>query len=229
MISFTNVTKRYGPHLALDRVSFTINSGELAFLVGPSGSGKTTVLRLLTRELVADGGNVAIGGVDLAELRQGQIAQLRASVAHIPQDFQLLGNRTVGSNLSYALAVAGWRRKENHRRAAAALDLVGLDGFSERYPDELSGGERQRVAIARAVASGAGVIVADEPTGNLDPRTTTEIVRLLVAIAEEGTTVVMSTHDSRVVDSMRRKVIELDHGAVIRSEIGQYTSLGGVS
>lgn len=220
MISFTNVTKRYGRTIALDRVGFEIGAGELAFLVGPSGAGKSTVLKLMTRELVADAGQVAVGGVDVGRLAGRKLPQLRAAVAHIPQEFRLLDDRDVNGNLAYSLAVAGWRRREARRRADEALEVVGLDGKGDRRPAELSGGERQRVAIARAVASGANVIVADEPTGNLDPRTSVGIVRTFADVAEAGTTVLMSTHDATIVDAMRRRVIELDHGQLIRAEIG---------
>jgi|SaaInlStandDraft_1057018.scaffolds.fasta_scaffold13801_3 cell division transport system ATP-binding protein len=218
MISFEGVTKRYGAHIALDSATFSIEAGELAFIVGSSGSGKTTALKLLTREIGADSGRIIIEGINITTLPKRKIPQLRTSVSHIPQDFRLLEGKTVQENLEYSLAVAGWRRRKAKARIESALDVVGLANKEERHPDELSGGERQRVAIARAVASGAPIIVADEPTGNLDPNTSVQIVMLLKSIADEGTTILMSTHDPKIVDSMGQRVIGLVGGHVERND-----------
>lgn len=235
MIEFNEVTKQFAGHRALDRVSFHVDAGELAFLVGPSGSGKTTILRLLTREIVADAGGVLVGSHDLSSLGARGVAKHRRHVAYVPQDHRLLANRSVAANLQFSLAVCGWRRGTAKARIDQVLDLVGLPDHGGRLPAQLSGGERQRVVIARAVASLPDVLLADEPTGNLDPTTSVGIVRLLDDIAEQGTTVIMSTHDSSVVDAMRRRVIALSHGHVTRHELtGRYgasitTSIPGVT
>lgn len=224
MIRFEHVSKHYGDTRALDDVDFTIDQGELTFLVGPSGSGKTTVLRLLTRELIADQGAVRISGADIATLAPSKVPTLRTMVSAVPQDYRLLANRNVRENLAFALAVLGWRRRAALARIDDVLGIVGLPDHGDRYPHELSGGERQRVAIARAVAGGPVVLLADEPTGNLDPVTSVGIVRLLDAISRAGTTVVMSTHDQTVVDAMRRRVIALHGGRLQRHTRGGYSA-----
>lgn len=228
MIRFEQVGKTYGDTRALDGVDFTVDQGEFTFLVGPSGSGKTTVLRLLTRELLPDSGTVRIAGADLSRLPPSKIPALRRMVASVPQDHRLLANRTVRENLAFSLSVLGWRRRAALERIDDLLGLVGLPDHGSRYPHELSGGERQRIAIARAVAGGPVVLLADEPTGNLDPVTSVGIVRLLDAIADAGTTVVMSTHDHSVVDAMRRRVIALEHGRVVRHARGGYAPGGAL-
>lgn len=218
-IELLDATKRFGPTTALDAASFSVEAGELAFLVGPSGSGKTTVLRLIGRELIADDGSVRVLGVDVGRLGVRRIANFRQQVAVIPQNYPLLHNRDVMGNLHFALSVLGFGRRDALARSGDVLERVGLADKAHARPDELSGGERQRVAIARAVVGQPRILLADEPTGNLDPAATAGIMRLLDGIAKDGTTVLVSTHDRAVVDSLRRHVIELKDGRVERDEV----------
>ena len=227
IIRFRGVRKVYGSREALDNVSFTVDRGQLAFLVGASGAGKTTVLKLLTRELVSDGGLVEVAGKNLGVLRTRHIPQLRRVIAVVPQDYPLLPGRDLLGNIHFALAVLGWPRAAAEQRCLEVLDLVGLLDRATARADQLSGGERQRAAIARAIAPHPKILLADEPTGNLDPHTTVEIMRLLDKIASDGTTVLVSTHDRAVVDALRRQVIALDGGRVVRQEnSGAYS--GGI-
>jgi cell division transport system ATP-binding protein len=218
ILRFENVKKEYGSHVALDDMSFTVDRGQLAFLVGASGAGKTTVLRLLTRELVCDAGTVEVAGRNLSELRARHIPQLRRVIAVVPQDYPLLPGRDIVANIRFALAVLGWPRAAAEKRCEEVLELVGLSDRASAHADQLSGGERQRAAIARAIASQPKILLADEPTGNLDPGTTVGIMRLLDRIAQDGTTVLVSTHDRAVVDALRRQVIAISDGRVVRSE-----------
>lgn len=225
IISFRNVRKTYGDRVALDDVSFDVQRGQLAFLVGPSGSGKTTILKLLTRELIAERGLVHVAGKDLGRLRVRKIPQLRRVTAVVPQEYPLLPGRSLDDNIRFALAVLGWPKTAAKQRTSDVLELVGLGNRSGARPDELSGGERQRAAIARAIAPHPKILLADEPTGNLDPKATAGIMRLLDQIAREGTTVLVSTHDRAVVDALRRQVIALDKGKIARLEAnGQYAA-----
>ena len=220
MIRLQNVTKIYPSQTrpALSDVSVEIGKGEFVFLVGQSGSGKSTFLRLILKEERATSGQVHVAGKDLARLSSWKVPALRRQVGTVFQDFRLLNNKTVQENVAFALEVIGRPRTQIAKVVPEVLDLVGLEGKGQRMPDELSGGEQQRVAIARAFANRPMIIIADEPTGNLDPTTSIGIMRLLDRINRTGTTVVMATHDRGIVDTMRRRVIELDKGRIVRDQ-----------
>ncbi|MCY7396318.1 MAG: cell division ATP-binding protein FtsE [Nocardioides sp.] len=220
MIRFEKVTKSYPGtvNAALDSVTVDIEKGEFVFLVGTSGSGKSTALRLVLRESRPTSGRVYVAGKEINRMAGWKVPRLRRSIGTVFQDFRLLPNKTVAENVAFALQVIGRPRQEIDRVVPETLELVGLEGKQERLPDELSGGEQQRVAIARAFVNRPQILIADEPTGNLDPTTSVGIMRLLDRINRTGTTVLMATHDSSIVDQMRKRVIELDHGRVIRDE-----------
>src|SRR3954463_2182639 len=220
VIELANVTKVYpaGARPALDNVSLGIDKGEFVFLIGSSGSGKTTVLRLLLREEIADGGLVTVDGRNLNRLAARKVPDLRRRIGCVFQDFRLLPKKTVYENVAFALEVINKSPKAIRRTVPEVLDLVGLTGKAQRLPNELSGGEQQRVAIARAFVNRPLVLLADEPTGNLDPDTSQGIMSLLERINRTGTTVVMATHDNNIVDAMRRRVVELDSGHVTRDQ-----------
>jgi cell division transport system ATP-binding protein len=220
VIRLDRVTKLYrtSTRPALDRVSVEVDRGEFVFLIGPSGSGKTTFLRLLLREDVPTSGTIRVANLDVARLPRRRVPRLRQRIGCVFQDFRLLPNRTVAGNVAFALEVIGKRPAAIAKVVPEVLDLVGLAGKSERMPHELSGGEQQRVAVARAFANRPLVLLADEPTGNLDPDTSQDLMLLLERINRTGTTVVMATHDHGIVDSMRRRVVELDNGRVVRDE-----------
>ena len=225
IIELRDVTKVYpGGHMALDRVSLAIDRGEFAFLVGPTGCGKSTLIKLLIRELAATEGAVRIAGRDIGALPEKKIPQLRRNIGTVFQDFKLLPVRTVYDNVAYALQVIGASRAEIRRQVPETLRLVGLSTKLHSYPDQLSGGEQQRVSIARAFVNHPPLLLADEPSGNLDPVTSIGVMQLLYRINKTGTTVLVVTHDREMVDSMRRRVIELYEGRVVRDEIsGGYT------
>jgi cell division transport system ATP-binding protein len=220
LIRFEAVSKMYkgAPRPALDDVSVDIEKGEFVFLVGASGSGKSTFLRLVLREEKPTAGNVWVGGKELTRLSSWKVPTLRRQIGCVFQDFRLLPNRTVAGNVAFALEVIGTTEKEIERIVPNVLELVGLEGKEERYPNEISGGEQQRVAIARAFVNKPSVLIADEPTGNLDPETSIGIMKLLDRINKIGTTVVMATHDVAIVDQMRKRVIEIDTGKVVRDQ-----------
>lgn len=220
MIRFENVTKVYPKtdRPALDNVSIDIEKGEFVFLVGLSGSGKSTFLRLVLREEKPTSGKIHVAGKDLGTLSNWKVPELRRQVGTVFQDFRLLPNKTVAENVAFTLHVLGYSKKEIAREVPEVLELVGLEDKADRKPGELSGGEQQRVAIARAYVSNPAILIADEPTGNLDPATSVGIMKLLDRINREGTTVVMATHDAGIVDQMRKRVIELDKGQVIRDQ-----------
>jgi cell division transport system ATP-binding protein len=215
VIRLQNVTKSYGGRPALINVNLHIALGEFAFLVGPSGAGKSTLMRLLYREESPTSGNVSIGGISLNRLHGRQIPLLRRRLGIVFQDYKLLPSQTAFNNVAYILRALGVSEDDVERRVTSALSLVGLEDKREAYPDELSGGEQQRVGIARAVVNGPPVLLADEPTGNLDPTTSLEIVQLLEKISQRGTTVLISTHDQIIVDAMRKRVINLRHGEIV--------------
>ena len=229
MIHFDNVTKAY-PNQgrpALENVTIDVEKGEFVFLVGPSGSGKSTFLRLILKEEKPTDGRIHVAGKDLARLTNWKVPYLRRRIGCVFQDFRLLPNKTVSENVAFALQVIGKSRTEIRTVVPQTLELVGLDGKGERMPDELSGGEQQRVAIARAFVNRPMILIADEPTGNLDPTTSVGIMKLLERINRTGTTVLMATHDNTVVDQMRKRVIELDHGQVVRDDAqGAYGAAG---
>ena len=219
MIRFDGVTKIYkGDVVALRDVSINVNKGEFVFIVGPSGSGKSTALRLLLREEAPTSGRIIVAGRDISRLSSWKIPQLRRNVGCIFQDYKLLPNKTVYENVAFAQEVIGRPRHIVNSQVPQILDLVGLSKKANRFPNELSGGEQQRVSMARAFVNRPLILLADEPTGNLDPATTVGIMRLLDRINRTGTTVVMATHDQRIVDAMRRRVIELDHGHMVRDQ-----------
>ena len=220
MIKFENVTKVYpkSDKPALDNISLEVEKGEFVFLVGLSGSGKSTFLRLVLREEKPTSGSIHVAGKDLKTLSNWKVPQLRRQVGTVFQDFRLLPNKTVSENVAFPLHVLGFSRKEIAREVPEVLELVGLEDKGDRKPGELSGGEQQRVAIARAYVSNPAILIADEPTGNLDPATSVGIMKLLDRINREGTTVVMATHDAGIVDQMRKRVIELEAGHVVRDQ-----------
>jgi cell division transport system ATP-binding protein len=219
MIRFENVTKLYkGAAPALKDISLEINKGEFVFLVGSSGSGKTTFLKLLLREELPDEGRIWVAGRDIGELSHWRVPYLRRNLGCVFQDFRLLPNKTVAENVAFALEVIGRPRSVIKSQVSQVLELVGLGQKHDRRPDELSGGEQQRVAVARAFVNRPLVLLADEPTGNLDPATSQGIMKLLDRINRTGTTVVMATHDVGIVDSMRRRVVELDRGRLVRDQ-----------
>jgi cell division transport system ATP-binding protein len=224
VVGFEDVSKVYdGGHVGLERVSMRIGRGEFVFLVGPTGCGKSTCIRLLMKELEPTSGAVSVAGRDLSKVSQKRLPYLRRNIGVIFQDFKLLPNRTVYANVAYALEVIGESRESIRRKVPDILRLVGLSTKLHNYPDELSGGEQQRVSIARAFVNHPPLLLADEPTGNLDPETSIGIMQLIYRINRTGTTVVVATHDREMVDKMRRRVIELNQGRIIRDQLaGMY-------
>jgi cell division transport system ATP-binding protein len=219
VIKLENVTKQYkGDVVALRGASADIQKGEFVFLVGPSGSGKSTFIRLLNKEESPEGGRIWVAGKDIAQLSKWKVPYLRRNIGCIFQDFKLLPNKTVYENVAFALEVIGRPRHVVSSQVPAILELVGLAKKMDNLPHELSGGEQQRVSIARAFVNRPLILLADEPTGNLDPTTSVGIMRLLDRINRTGTTVVMATHDRGIVDTMRRRVIELDRGTIVRDQ-----------
>ncbi|MFC6152560.1 cell division ATP-binding protein FtsE [Nocardioides yefusunii] len=220
MIRFEKVTKAYPGHAqpALDQVSVEIEKGEFVFLVGSSGSGKSTFLRLVLREYRPTAGRVYVAGKEINRLSNWKVPALRRQIGTVFQDFRLLPNKTVAENVAFAMQVTGRSRADVRKLVPETLELVGLEGKADRMPDELSGGEQQRVAVARAYVNRPMILIADEPTGNLDPTTSVGIMKLLDRINREGTTVVMATHDAGIVDQMRKRVIELEHGRMLRDQ-----------
>ncbi|HEU4542930.1 MAG TPA: cell division ATP-binding protein FtsE [Jiangellaceae bacterium] len=220
MIQFDNVTKLYPNqnNAALHNISLEVQKGEFVFLVGPSGSGKSTFLRLVLKEERPSSGRIRVAGKDLHRLSNWKVPQLRRRIGTVFQDFRLLPNKTVFENIAFALQVIGKSRRQINRDVPAVIELVGLGGKEDRLPDQLSGGEQQRVGVARAFVNRPLILLADEPTGNLDPATSVGIMKLLDRINRTGTTVVMATHDQSIVDQMRKRVIELDHGYLVRDQ-----------
>ncbi|MFD3506516.1 cell division ATP-binding protein FtsE [Nocardia sp. NPDC058666] len=215
-----NVSKSYptSTRPALDNVSVDVTKGEFVFIIGPSGSGKSTFMRLLLKEEAPTSGQISVADFRVDRLPARKVPKLRQRIGCVFQDFRLLQQKTVEQNVAFALEVIGKRRQFIERTVPEVLDMVGLGGKGQRLPSELSGGEQQRVAIARAFVNRPLVLLADEPTGNLDPDTSADIMALLERINRVGTTVLMSTHDNHIVDAMRRRVVELDHGRVVRDE-----------
>ena len=219
MIRLEDVSKRYpNGTTALQDVDLTIDQGDFAFLVGSSGAGKSTLIRLLIRDELPTTGRVTVDDQDVAQLRHSQIPHLRRMVGVVFQDFKLLPIKTVAENIAFALLVTGHTGQFVKEETERALALVGLTHRRSHFPRELSGGEQQRVAIARAMVNGPKVLIADEPTGNLDPVTSWEIIKLLTRVQELGTTLIMATHNAEIVNALRRRVVHLDHGSVVRDE-----------
>ncbi|MBI3956728.1 MAG: cell division ATP-binding protein FtsE [Candidatus Kerfeldbacteria bacterium] len=221
MIILKNVTKSFpGGTTALKNVSLHIQPGEFVSIVGQSGTGKTTLVRLITAEERPSRGRVIVGGWDITDVRQGEIPMLRRQIGMIFQDFKLLSKKTVGENVAFALEVSGGSRGDIHRIVPQLLKIVGLGEKRERFPRQLSGGEQQRVAIARALVHRPKILLADEPTGNLDALNAQDIIGLLEKINEFGTTVVLVTHNKDIVNALRRRVVTLDHGQVVSDQEG---------
>jgi cell division transport system ATP-binding protein len=219
IIEFRGVSKHYGPgDVGLDQATFSIERGAFVFLVGSTGSGKSTVMRLLIKELEPTGGTIRVAGHDLHDIKRKRIPYYRRNVGVVFQDFKLLPSRTVYENVAYALQVTGGTRKDIREKVPDILRLTGLSTKLHNYPDQLSGGEQQRVSIARAFVNHPPLLLADEPTGNLDPETSIDIMRLIYRINKTGTTVLVATHDQAMVDKMRRRVLELSHGRIVRDE-----------
>jgi cell division transport system ATP-binding protein len=227
MISLRGVSLIYPNGVrALDNVSLEIAKGDFVFLVGHSGTGKSSLLRLLYRETVPTSGEITVDGIRVDRLRRGRIPALRRHLGVVFQDFKLLSDKTVWENVAFAMQVTGAHTKDILRQVPRALDLVGLAHKSRMYPGELSGGEAQRTAIARALVNNPKLLLCDEPTGNLDPSNTTEIMELLLRINLKGTTVVVATHNQAVVDRMRRRVVRLEDGKIVTDEERGYYYLG---
>jgi cell division transport system ATP-binding protein len=220
MIRFDNVTKTYDQqsHPALDAVSLDVDRGEFVFLVGASGSGKSTFIRLVLKEDSVSRGAVYVAGQNVANIPSWRVPRLRRGIGVVFQDFRLLPNKTVFSNVAFAMQVIGKSRAVIRETVPDVLATVGLEGKNNRMPHELSGGEQQRVAIARAIVNRPGILLADEPTGNLDPTTSMGIMKVLDRINQNGTTVVMATHDDDIVNTMRKRVVELRSGSVVRDD-----------
>ncbi len=219
MIHFSNVTKEYKNNvIALSNVNITINKGDFAFLVGPSGAGKSTFIKLLLKEINPTSGKIIIEDLDITNLSQRKIPYFRRKLGVVFQDFRLLPNKTVYENVAFAMEIVEASPKEIRRQVPMILGMVGLSGKAKMYPHQLSGGEQQRVSIARAIVNNPTILIADEPTGNLDPDTSWEIVKLMRQINRRGTTVLMATHAKEIVDIMQQRVIAIECGKIIRDD-----------
>jgi len=216
MIKFLNTTKRYGNTYALRDVSFEIDAGDFVFVVGPSGAGKSTIMKLIYREEVATGGTVLVGRVDISQLKPTQVPKLRRRMGIVFQDFKLLPGQSAYDNVAYVLRALGVGPTEIRKRVLGSLKVVGLIDKVDAKPGELSGGEQQRVGIARAIVNGPSLVIADEPTGNLDPATSLDIMNLLEQINQRGTTILVSTHNHQIVNQMRKRVITMRDGELVR-------------
>jgi cell division transport system ATP-binding protein len=220
LIYFDNVTKVYGKDIvALENVNLGIEDGEFVFLVGPSGSGKSTMVRLILKEMEPTSGTIVVGGVKLSGIPHQYVPKHRRTIGCVFQDFKLLPNKTAADNVAYAMEVTGQKRRTIRTKVPQILELVGLSNKMGKYPDQLSGGEQQRVSIARAFVSQPPILIADEPTGNLDPDTSVGIMQLLHRINRIGTTVLVATHDKEMVDVMRKRVVALEDGRIVRDMV----------
>ena len=224
MIEMMNVTKKYNKGItAINNLSIQIKDGEFVYVVGPSGAGKSTFIKMMYREEKATKGRIRVGKYDLMKIKDRQIPFLRRYVGVVFQDFKLLQNKTVYENVAYAMEVIEKSPREIKRRVQEVLELVNLKHCVDKFPNELSGGEQQRVAIARAIVNTPSVLIADEPTGNLDPDTSMEIMDILERINEQGTTIVMATHNSQIVNEKKHRVIAIENGQIVRDqEQGEY-------
>lgn len=221
MIRFENVFKEYdNGTLALKNINIKIEKGEFVFLVGSSGAGKTTMTKVLLSEEKVTRGNLYFNDVNVTKIRNARIPFHRRQIGTIFQDFRLLPNMTVYENVAYAMEIVGASNREIRRRVPIVLGIVNLSKKSNSYPDELSGGESQRVAIARAVVNNPALLIADEPTGNLDYETATDVMNALIDINKRGTTIIMATHAKSIVDDLQKRVIQLDNGTIVRDEVG---------
>ena len=222
MITFDHVTKKYRTNIGLDDVSVHINKGDFVFLVGPSGAGKSTFIKLILKEINADEGTITVGDYEVSSLSNREIPMFRRKLGTVFQDFRLLPKKTVFENVAFAMEVLHKSPRQIRKQGPQILSLVGISDKAHKYPDELSAGEQQRVAIARAIVNNPQVLIADEPTGNLDPDTAWEIMDLLEQINLRGTTIVMVTHAKDIVDRMRKRVIAIENGHIVRDESGRY-------
>lgn len=222
MITFENVTKTYNSNIGLENANVHIDKGDFVFLVGPSGAGKSTFIRLILKEIDADCGTIKVGNWEVTALSNREIPGLRRDIGIVFQDFRLLPKKTVYENVAFAMEVVHKSKRQIRKRVPQVLSLVGISDKAKKYPDELSAGEQQRVAIARAIINNPTVLIADEPTGNLDPDTAAEIMELLNQINITGTTIVMVTHAKDIVDRMKKRVIAIENGHIVRDEFGQY-------
>ncbi|MDR7871269.1 MAG: cell division ATP-binding protein FtsE [Tissierellaceae bacterium] len=219
MIKLRNISKEYSNGVkALSNINLDIHKGEFVFLVGSSGAGKSTLIKLLLKEEDPTDGTLHLNGVDITDVRDRKIPNIRRNIGVVFQDFRLLPNKTVYENVSFAMEILGTHPKEIRRRVPMVLSLVDLSRKASHFPDQLSGGENQRVSIARAIVNNPPVLIADEPTGNLDPETAWEIMKVLTDINNRGTTILMATHAKDIVDSMKKRVIAIDNGIVVRDE-----------
>ena len=221
-IVFDNVTKYYKSNIGLDHVSVTINEGDFVFLVGPSGAGKSTFIKLILNEIDADSGSIKIRGHEVVGMSARKVPVLRRNVGIVFQDFRLLPKKTVFENVAFAMEIIHKPKKQIQKQVPQVLTMMGIADKADKYPDELSAGEQQRVAIARAIVNKPKVLIADEPTGNLDPDTAWEIMQLLNQINQRGTTILMVTHAKDIVDKMGKRVIAIEKGRIVRDEYGAY-------
>ena len=226
MVRFENVSMTYpgGDQRAIDDMSFTIDDGEFVFLVGPSGSGKTSVIKLITGEVAAQSGELFVNGFDLMHMRRGKIPAMRRTIGVVYQDFRLIEDKTVYENVALAMHVVGAPRREIRRHVPYVLELVGLAGRENRFPREISGGEQQRVAVARAIVNNPQLLIADEPTGNIDPARSLELMLLMDRINEMGTTVLVVTHEKELVNSFSKRVVAIEDGQVTSDGMDGYYS-----
>lgn len=222
MIEFDNVTKNYGGNTGLNNATVHIHRGDFVFLVGPSGAGKTTFIRLILKEIEPDSGTITVAGKDITHLKRREVPHLRQKIGMVFQDFRLLEKKTVYENVAFAMEVVHKSKKEIAERVPYVLNLVDIADKADRYPHELSAGEQQRVGIARAIANQPRVLICDEPTGNLDPVTAMDIMKLLEQINVRGTTIVMVTHAKDIVDRMGKRVVAIENGRIVRDEEGAY-------
>lgn len=222
MIHFENVTKKYSANTGIDNVSLDIDRGEFVFLVGPSGAGKSTFIKLVMKEIEADVGSIRVMGNEIVELPARSLPKHRRNIGMIFQDFRLLPNKTVYENVAFAMEIVHKSQRKIKRQVPLALKLMGISSKANMFPDELSAGEQQRVAIARAIINKPAMLIADEPTGNLDPATAWEIMNLLDEINKRGTTIVMVTHAKDIVDKMQKRVVTIESGKIVGDYIGKY-------
>lgn len=222
MLTFENISKKYANKIALEDISFHIDEGEFVFLVGHSGAGKSTIIKLLIKEENATEGNIYFAGYDIEKLHKKALPLLRRQIGVVFQDFKLLPRKTAFENVAFSMEVADFSNREIKKSTDYILDIVGLSSKSKLFPYQLSGGEKQRVAIARAMVNNPHILVADEPTGNLDPSASWDIIQLLGKINNWGTTVLMATHASEVVNSLQKRVIAVDQGRIVRDSQGGY-------
>ncbi len=223
MIDFHNVTKKYGDNIALDNATLHIEGGDFVFLVGPSGAGKSTFIKLISREIDPDSGSIIVDGRDITKLSNREIPAHRRCIGMVFQDFKLLPNKTVYENVAFAMEVIHCTQRTIQRQVPQVLEIMGIANSANKFPGELAGGEQQRVAIARAIINNPKILIADEPTGNLDPDTAWEIMKLINQINRRGTTVVMVTHAKEIVDRMGKRVVAIDDGKIVRdSKEGEY-------